>query len=106
MRLVQQLEGDIARRVGEPGRDLRPKGRQPDPTGGSVLRAGVEVMPVNDDAEPGLLGVGDDLVELGEPGRIEPVLRVHVAKRLEVQPDKIEAAAADLSEVAPLKAAL
>ena len=41
-----------------------------------------------------------------EPGGIEPVLRIHVPEGLEVDPDEIEAALADLGEVPRLEAAL
>ena len=63
-------------------------------------------MLIEDDAEAGRLGLADDIVELGEPRRIEPVLRIHVLERLEIDADEVEARLADFGEVPPLEAAL
>ena len=106
MRLVEQLEGNVARRLREPRRDLLPESGQSCPAKVEILRAGVEVMLVDDHAETRPLGVADYVIELGEPSGVEPVLRVHVPERLQVEAHEIEAAAADLGEVPPLEAAL
>ena len=63
-------------------------------------------MLVDDDSEPRALRFPDDVVELGKPGRVEMVLRVHELERLQVHADEIEARLADLAEVPPLEAPL
>ena len=63
-------------------------------------------MLVEDNPEPCLLRFANDVVELGQPDGIEPVLRIHVAERVKGHADEIEAGFADLGEVAPLEAPL
>ena len=63
-------------------------------------------MLVDDDSEAGPLGMAHDVVELGEPRGIKPIVGVHVPERLQIQPDEVEAGVADLGEVPPLETAL
>ena len=106
VRLVQKLEGDAARRVGEAWSNLAPEGRESFAAHRHVFRARIEIMLVENDPEARLLRLPDDIVELGEPHRIETVLGIHVAERHQGDPDEVEAGLADFSEVPPLEAAL
>lgn len=62
-------------------------------------------MLVDDDSETGSLRVLDDIIELRQPLRLKPVLRIHELECLEVEADEIEAGVPDLGEVPPLEAA-
>src|SRR5690348_15551745 len=59
VRLVEQLERDVARRLGEAGCDLLPKCRKLRPADVEILRAGVEVVLVDDHAKARLLRLAD-----------------------------------------------
>src|SRR5947209_20248182 len=63
-------------------------------------------MLVENDTETCLTSLTEDVVELREPLRLEPVLRVHMAKRLQIDANEIEPGLPDLGEVAPFEAAL
>ena len=62
-------------------------------------------MLVDNHAETGCPGMAHHVVELGEPLPLQPVLGVHVLKRLQVQANVIEAGLADLGKVPPFEPA-
>ena len=51
MRLVEQLERHVSRRIPVTRRDLAPEGAQADSAGRNILRAGRKIMLVEDDSE-------------------------------------------------------
>ena len=62
-------------------------------------------MLVKNDAEPGLLRLADDIVELGQPLGIKPICSSMWLEGLEIDTNEIEAGLADLDEMSPFEAA-
>src|SRR5580765_6808359 len=63
-------------------------------------------MLVEDGSEARLLCLPNDVIELSKPLLLETILRVHVAKCLQIDSNKIEAGFPDLGEVPPFEASL
>ncbi|MCW0450774.1 hypothetical protein NB706_003608 [Xanthomonas sacchari] len=93
--LVEDLEQHRRRRVAVARGDLVPERQQPGPAQRGIGGAGVEVVFVQDHVQARGGGLVDHRIQRLQPGRVEPVVRVHVRERLQVDPHRAEAAVAD-----------
>ena len=99
MGFVEQLKGD-GRRLGAVSLcKLAPHGRQPGSAHGHVIRAGPEVVLVQDHSEARVRRVCYNPVEPFQPLRVDPILRVHMIEHEQIDPDEIEATVADVGKI-------